>query len=56
MFISAIAPVFFGLVILVVAAWRAGVAEGWMPFALAIGWLLPLVSGTGLVPAVAGAC
>ena len=26
-----------------------------MPFALVVGWLLPLVSGTGLVPAVAGA-
>ena len=53
--ISAIAPMFFGLVILSVAAWRAGVAKGWMPFALVVGLLLPFVSGTGLVPAAAGA-
>jgi len=38
-----------------VAAWRAGVAKWWAPIAIAIAWLLPFVSGTGLVPAVAGA-
>ena len=38
-----------------VAASRAGVAQRWAPFAIAVGWLLPFVSGTGLVPAVAGA-
>jgi hypothetical protein len=53
--ISAIAPMFFGLVILGVAAARAGVVGRWAPFAIAIGWMLPFVTGTGLVPAVAGA-
>ena len=52
---SAIFPVFIGTIVLAVAAYRAGVAPIWAPFALLIGWLLPLVSGTGLVPAVAGA-
>lgn len=33
----------------------AGAVRVWAPFAVAIGWLLPLVSGTGLVPATAGA-
>ena len=55
MFMSGVLPVFVGTVVLVVAAWRAGVAQGWMPFALTVGWLAPLVSGTGLLPAVAGA-
>jgi hypothetical protein len=53
--LSAIAPMFFGLIILMVAASRAGVAQRWTPFAIAIAWLLPFVSGTGLIPAVAGA-
>ena len=53
--ISAIAPMFFGLVILGVAAARAGVVGRWAPIAIAIGWMLPFVTGTGLVPAVAGA-
>jgi hypothetical protein len=53
--ISTIFPVLIGTVVLADAAYRAGVAPLWAPFALAIGWLLPLVSGTGLVPAVAGA-
>ena len=34
MFISGVLPVFIGTVVLVVAAWRAGVAKGWMPFVL----------------------
>ena len=55
MFISGVLPVFIGTTVLAVAAWRAGVAQGWAPFVLVAGWLLPLVSGTGLVPAVAGA-
>ncbi len=53
--ISAVAPMFFGLVALTVAAWRAGVTKFWAPFAVAIGWMLPFASGTGLVPAAAGA-
>jgi hypothetical protein len=53
--LSAIAPMFFGLILLAVAAYRAGVVGIWAPFAMAIGWLSPFVSGTGLVPAVAGA-
>jgi hypothetical protein len=53
--LSAIAPMFFGLIILMVAASRAGIAPGFAPIAIAIAWLLPFVSGTGLVPAVAGA-
>jgi hypothetical protein len=53
--LSAIAPMFFGLVTLMVAAWRAGITGPWTPFAIAIAWLLPFVSGTGLIPAVAGA-
>ena len=52
---SAVFPVFIGTVVLAVAAYRAGVAPIWAPFALVVGWLLPIVSGTGLVPAVAGA-
>ena len=32
MFMSGVLPVFIGTVVLVVAAWRAGVAQGWMPF------------------------
>jgi hypothetical protein len=52
---SAIAPMFFGLVILMVAAWRAGVVRGWYAPAIAVAWLLPFVSGTGLVPAALGA-
>jgi hypothetical protein len=55
MFLTGVFPVFIGTVVLVVAAVRAGVAQRWMPVALVVGWLLPLVSGTGLVPAVAGA-
>ena len=55
MFITGVFPVFIGTVVLVVAAVRAGVAQRWMPFVLVVGWLLPLVSGTGLVPAVTGA-
>jgi hypothetical protein len=46
---------FFGLIILMVAAARAGVTQRWAPVAIAIAWLLPFVSGTGLIPAVAGA-
>jgi hypothetical protein len=42
-------------VTLAVAAFRAGVAPLWAPFAVAIGWILPFASGTGLVPATAGA-
>ncbi len=53
--LSAIAPMFFGLIILMVAASRAGVTQRWAPFAIAVAWLLPFVSGTGLIPAVAGA-
>ena len=52
---SAVFPVFIGTVVLAVAAYRTGLIGIWAPFALVIGWLLPLVSGTGLVPAVAGA-
>jgi len=46
---------FFGLVTLMVAAVRAGVARFWAPIAVAVGWILPFASGTGLVPAAAGA-
>ena len=46
---------FFGLVTLMVAAFRAGVVRLWAPFAVAIGWMLPFASGTGIVPATAGA-
>jgi hypothetical protein len=53
--ISSIAPMFFGLAILMVAAWRAGVAKAWMAPLMAVAWLLPFASGTGVVPAVAGA-
>jgi hypothetical protein len=53
--LSTIAPMFFGLVILMVAAARAGVAKLWMAPLMAVAWLLPFVSGTGLAPAVAGA-
>jgi hypothetical protein len=53
--LSAIAPMFFGLIVLMVAAYRAGVAPVWTPVGIAVAWLLPLVSGTGLAPAVAGA-
>jgi hypothetical protein len=52
---TAVFPVFIGTVVLAVAAYRSGLTGMWAPFVLAIGWLLPLVSGTGLVPAVAGA-
>jgi hypothetical protein len=52
---SAIAPMFFGLIILMAAAWRAGVVRGWYLPAIAVAWLLPFVSGTGLVPAALGA-
>jgi hypothetical protein len=54
MAMTGMAGMLFGLVALTAAAWRAGVARGWTPFAVAIGWLAPFVSGTGLVPAVAG--
>src|SRR5262249_28595729 len=47
--LSAIAPMFFGLVILMIAAWRARVAPAWMAPVLTLGLLLPFVSGTGLV-------
>jgi hypothetical protein len=52
---SAIAPMFFGLVILMVAARRAGVVRGWYAPAIAIAWRLPFMTGTGLVPAALGA-
>jgi hypothetical protein len=52
---TTIAPMFFGLVTLLVAAVRAGVAKVWAPIAVAVGWILPFASGTGLVPAAAGA-
>ena len=55
MLATTIAPMFFGLVTLLVAAVRAGVARRWAPIAVAVGWLLPFASGTGLVPAAAGA-
>ena len=51
MLATAIAPMFFGLVTLMVAAVRAGVARLWAPFAVAVGWMLPFASGTGIVPA-----
>ncbi len=44
-----------GLTLLGVAAWRAGAARPWVPAAIFVGWMLPLASGTGLVPAAAGA-
>ncbi|MBE2318152.1 hypothetical protein DVA67_019375 [Solirubrobacter sp. CPCC 204708] len=53
--LSAVFPMLIGLVLLTVAAWRAGVAQAWMTVGIAVAWLLPFVSGTGLVPAVAGA-
>jgi hypothetical protein len=52
---SAVFPMLIGLVLLVVAAWRAGLAQAWMPVGVAVAWLLPFASGTGLAPAVAGA-
>jgi hypothetical protein len=52
---GAVLPTFIGTTVLAVAAWRAGVARLWIAFAVPAGWLFPLVSGTGLVPAVAGA-
>jgi hypothetical protein len=52
---TTIAPMFFGLVTLLVAAVRAGVAKWWAPVAVAVGWILPFASGTGLIPAAAGA-
>jgi hypothetical protein len=55
MLATTIAPMFFGLVTLLVAAVRAGVANVWAPVAVAVGWILPFASGTGLVPAAAGA-
>jgi hypothetical protein len=55
MLATTIAPMFFGLVTLMVAAVRAGVARFWAPIAVAVGWILPFASGTGLVPAAAGA-
>jgi hypothetical protein len=52
---TAIAPMFFGLVTLMVAGFRAGVARWWAPIIVAVGWMLPFASGTGIVPATAGA-
>jgi hypothetical protein len=52
---GAVFPTFLGTILLAVAAWRAGVAGLWTPFAIAAGWLAPIATGTGLVPAVAGA-
>jgi hypothetical protein len=52
---TTIAPMFFGLVTLMVAAFRAGVVRFWAPIAVAVGWILPFASGTGIVPASAGA-
>ena len=46
---------FFGLIALSVASSRSGVVGIWAPVAMTVGWLAPFVSGTGLVPAVAGA-
>lgn len=53
--VTAIAGTVLGLTLLGVAAWRAGYARRWVPVAIFAGWLLPLASGTGLVPAAAGA-
>ena len=53
--ISGFMPTFFGMVVLSIAAVRAGVAKAWMPVVLTLGWLAPFVTGTGLVPAVIGA-
>ena len=47
MLATTIAPMFFGLVTLMVAAVRAGVAHFWAPIAVAVGWILPFASGTG---------
>jgi hypothetical protein len=55
MLATTIAPMFFGLVTLMVAAVRTGVAPVWAPVAVAVGWILPFASGTGLVPAAVGA-
>lgn len=53
--VPSIAGTVFGLTLLGAAAWRAGYARGWAPAAILVGWLFPLASGTGLVPAAAGA-
>jgi hypothetical protein len=53
--VPSIAGTVLGLALLGAAAWRAGYARGWVPAAILIGWFLPLASGTGLVPAAAGA-
>ena len=52
---SAIAPMFFGLVTLMVAACPRRRGQAVDAVRGRVGWLLPFASGTGLVPAVAGA-
>jgi hypothetical protein len=53
--VTAIAGTVLGLTLLGVGAWRAGVARGWVPAAIFLGWFAPLASGTGLLPAAGGA-
>ncbi len=40
-------PVIIGLILLGVAAWRAGAATGWAALLIAAGWLVPMASATG---------
>lgn len=47
-------PVIIGLIVLGVAAWRAGAASGWAALLIAAGWLVPMVTAVSLVLAVVG--
>jgi hypothetical protein len=42
-------PVIIGLIVVSVAAWRAGAASGWAALLIAAGWIVPMAATIGLV-------
>jgi len=53
--VSAALPAIFGMIVLAIAAWRAGAAPGWTALLVAAGWLVPFGGEVGLLLSVIGA-
>ncbi|MBE2318149.1 hypothetical protein DVA67_019360 [Solirubrobacter sp. CPCC 204708] len=53
--LTAAFPTIIGMIVLAVAAWRAGAAPGWTALLVALGWLAPMAGPIGLAFSVAGA-
>ncbi|MDA0180832.1 hypothetical protein OJ997_11055 [Solirubrobacter phytolaccae] len=54
LFMTGAFPVIIGLIVLGVAAWRAGAAPGWTALLIAAGWLVPMATEVSLVLAAIG--